>query len=317
MAPTILVVGATGNTGRGVLETLPNLLKTSANLSGHRVLALTRDASSASAKRLSTLSGVEITEKNWTDINAAWLRSQEVARVFFAGHIMPSQFAEESQLYVELLRAGVKYLVRIATTDANMHADSYAHHSRTHWALENLLSQPEFEALHYTSLHPNLYYSMFLYSPTEFIKEFRRTGKQTHMSMIVDASTPMAPISPVEVGATAAHLLALEDVLPHNGKKYVLNGPVDITGNDVVALVEEYIGEMVDLANVTFKDVSMIERMADALPAYSRNLVMSVADAPKALWEGRCGLSTGSEEIQKVYKTRVTVGEFLEEMVQV
>jgi uncharacterized protein YbjT (DUF2867 family) len=315
MAPTILVVGATGNTGRGVLETLPSLIKTSAELSGHRILALTRDANSASSKNLSALQGFEIAEENWTNINAAWLRKQEVVRVFFAGHILPSQFAEESQLYVELLRAGVQYLVRVATTDATMHADSYAHHSRTHWALENLLSQPEFEALHYTSLHPNIYYSMFLNGPAKFIKEFRKTGKQTHMSMIVDVSTPMGCISPVEVGVTAAHLLALDDMSSHSGKKYVLNGPVNITGNDVVKLVEGYIGEKVDLANVKFRDITMIEEMADALP-YPRNLIMSVADAPEVLWEGKCEVSTGSPEVQELYKTRVTVGEFLENMLK-
>jgi uncharacterized protein YbjT (DUF2867 family) len=287
MARTFLIVGATGNTGRGVLETLPTLIKNSEKFSGHRILALTRDVNSVSSQKLvNELSGFEIAEKNWTDINAAWLCENEVVRVFFAGHVMPTQFAEESQFYVEMLLAGVEYLVRVATTDANMHADAYAHHSRTHWALENLLSQPEFEKLQYTSLHPNIYYPMFLGGPAHFIKEFHHTGKQPEMAMIVDAKTPMGCIDPVEVGVTAAHLLALNDVSPHNGKKYVLNGPVDITGDDVVSLVEGYIGEKVDPANVVFKDIAMIEEMAEALP-YSNNLIMSVTSAPVALWDGK------------------------------
>lgn len=42
MAPIILVVGATGNTGRGVMETLPKLLSANSALSGHQIIALTR-----------------------------------------------------------------------------------------------------------------------------------------------------------------------------------------------------------------------------------------------------------------------------------
>ena len=68
MAPTILIVGATGNTGRSVVETLPQLLQNT-KLSSHRILALTRSRDSAAAKKLAEISGVEVTEKNWTEID--------------------------------------------------------------------------------------------------------------------------------------------------------------------------------------------------------------------------------------------------------
>jgi uncharacterized protein YbjT (DUF2867 family) len=115
MAPTILIVGATGNTGRSVVETLPKLLKNT-KLSSHRILALTRSKDSAAAKKLADISGVEVAEKNWTEIDDQWLREHEVERLFIASHNNISHFAEESQFHYFALQAGVKYAVRISTT---------------------------------------------------------------------------------------------------------------------------------------------------------------------------------------------------------
>lgn len=70
MAPTILVVGATGNTGTGVVEHLLGLLKNNKALSQHRILALTRSKNSETAQRLATLPGVNLVEQNWTEINS-------------------------------------------------------------------------------------------------------------------------------------------------------------------------------------------------------------------------------------------------------
>ena len=94
MAPTILVVGATGNTGKKVVETLPQLIKQSSSLSNHRIICLTRSASSATAKKLAQIPAVEIVEQNWIEIDDAWLQKHNVERVFVASHAEPQQFAE-------------------------------------------------------------------------------------------------------------------------------------------------------------------------------------------------------------------------------
>lgn len=114
MAPTILVAGATGNTGRGVVETL------STTFSGHRIVALTRSSSGAVAQTLATLPNVDIAEKNWVDITPDWLRNNNVFRAFIASHNNPNQFADESTFHLATLTAGVQYVVRISTTAANV-----------------------------------------------------------------------------------------------------------------------------------------------------------------------------------------------------
>jgi len=53
MTPSTLIVGATGNTGQAVVQTLPTLLHSSSILSGHRIIALTRPSSASVAKSYS------------------------------------------------------------------------------------------------------------------------------------------------------------------------------------------------------------------------------------------------------------------------
>ena len=312
MAPTILIAGATGNTGRSVVETLPKLLK-GTDLSSHRIIALTRSANSAAAKALAELPGVEIVEQNWVEIDEKWLREHEVERIFIASHNLPNAFAEEGQFLVNALRAGVKYLVRISTTAANVRPDISVYYPRTHWAIEQMLSQPEFKNMHWSSLQPNGFAPMFLTPAAEFIKEYKKTGKQGSVSMMIDESTPTALIDSHDVGVVAAHLLAAEQTAPHDQKRYVLNGPVDVTGKEIIKLVEQYIGEPVK--DVRYKDLSFIDDMAKN-SSESKNVMLSIKGAPVTSWEGKAKAETTSKEILELYAPKRTVSEVLKELVE-
>jgi uncharacterized protein YbjT (DUF2867 family) len=296
MAPTILIVGATGNTGRSVVETLPKLLQ-GTNLSSHRIIALTRNANSPAAKALANLPSVELAEQNWVEIDQDWLREHEVARVFVASHNLPNHFAEEGQFLVNALKAGVKYVVRISTTAANVRPDYQAYYPRSHWS----------------SLQPNGFAPMFLTPTAEFIKDFKKTGKQGSLSMIIDASTPTGLIDSYDVGVVAARLLAQEDTAPHNKAKYVLNGPEDVTGEQVVKMAEQYIGEPVK--DIKFKDLSFVDQMADN-SSESKNVIRSIKFAPVTSWEGKAKADTTSKEILELYAPKRTVAEVLKELVE-
>lgn len=294
MAPTILIVGATGNTGKNVVKTLVKLLESSKTLSDHRVLALTRTANSPGARQLAELPHVEVAEKNWPEIDAAWLQEHQVVRAFIASHFQPIQFVEESGFLVAALQAGVKYVVRISTTAANVKPDCAAYYPRTHWAIESMLSQPEFRGLQWTSLQPNIFTTLYLAPAAELIKQYRKTGKQHTLKLIASADVPNAPIDPDEVGTIAAHLLAKDDTSPHNQAKYVLQGPEDITGEQIVQMVEQHIGTKVE--HVSFKDLTIIDEWAASSGA-TAHLVLSVKHAPEVSWEGKTTASTTSKEI--------------------
>lgn len=312
MTPTILVVGATGNTGRGVVETLPKLLASGGALSGHRVVALTRSLDSPVAQKLSRLPGVVVLEKNWVHITSDWLREHEVVRVFIAPHNQPTQFPEESAFHLAALRAGVKYIVRISTTAPNVRPDCDAYYPRSHWAIEALLSSPEFSALQWTSLQPNIFSTLYLSSAAELIKQYRKTGQQEALRLMASEDASVGIVEAYDVGVFAAHLLCQEDTTVHNNARYVINGPEDITGRQIVKMVEEHIGTKVQ--SVSYKDLSFIESMANSVPQGDRHLILSIKDAPVTAWEGKCTASTTSKEVLELAAPTRTPAEVLEDI---
>ncbi|KAJ6076660.1 hypothetical protein N7499_008641 [Penicillium canescens] len=317
MTPSILIVGATGNTGRAVAQTLPKLLRSSSTLSKHRIIALTRSSGSSVAQELGKIKGVEVIEQNWVEITADWLREHQVARAFIASHPEPNQFAEESTFHLNALNAGVKYVVRISTTAANVRPDCPAYYPRQHWAIEALLGSPEFDNLQWTSLQPNIF-SPFIMSPAaEFIKRYRKTGEQGTLRLVLSEDAPIGIIDPDEVGVISAYLLSQDDTSAHNKAKYVLNGPEDITGRQIVAMVEQHIGAPVK--DVSYKDVSFIDMLYEyqyAATKQSKNVIYSMTRAAETVWEGKCSTSTTSKEVLKLAAPKRTPADTLKALLE-
>ncbi|KAF5962299.1 putative NmrA-like family protein [Fusarium bulbicola] len=312
MSPTFLVAGATGNTGRAVVTTLSELLKDNKHFSGYKILALTRSSSGAAAQKLARLPGVEVIEQNWVEITSEWLRECHVVKAFIASHNEPNQFAKESTFHIAVLHAGVEYVVRISTTAANVGPNCLAYYPRTHWAIETLVSSPEFEKLKWTSLQPNVFTQFWLGPAAGLIKTFRETGKQEPMRLMASEDAAMGPIDSNEVGVFAARLLAMENIDAHNKAKYVLNGPEDITGRQIVDLVEEYIGTKVEHA--IFKDMSFIDHM-EAQTQHLKNVILSIKRAAETGWEEKCGVDTTSEEFLQIAAPKNTPADILKTLV--
>ncbi|KFY99404.1 hypothetical protein V500_01378 [Pseudogymnoascus sp. VKM F-4518 (FW-2643)] len=302
MAPTILIVGATGNTGRSVVSTLSDFTqKPNHHLASYRLLAQTRSASSDAAKQLSSLPNVSILEKNWIDITSDWLRENEVTKVFVACHTEPTAFSEESHFHVVALNGGVKHIVRVSTTAANVRPDFRAFYPRTHWAIETMLDTKEFKGMMWTSLQPNVFTSMVLANAVTLVKEYRKTGKQQPLSLISPKDVGVGIIDPNDVGAFAAYVLASENPEVHNGKRYVLNGPEDISGQGIVDLVEREIGAKVE--NVIYKDLSWLDHVAEGP---HKVLTLSIKYAVETSWEGKCGTDTTSKEVVGIRAPKTT-----------
>ncbi|KAK6436781.1 hypothetical protein LTR95_007020 [Oleoguttula sp. CCFEE 5521] len=271
MPPTILIVGATGNTGRSVVQTLPHLLQSSKELANHRVLGLTRSLKSYAAQELARLPHVEMVEYDWTAIDATWLRERR-----------------ESGFYVALLEAGVKYVVKVLTNPKYVSPTNPVYYGRAHWAIETLLSQPEFAELQWTSLQPNYFTRMYLASAAEWVKQYRKTGNsQEVFKTNLEADQAVAMLDPEDVGSVGAHLLALDDPSQHNRARYVLSGPEDLTGEQLVALIEKYAG--VTVANTEFKDVSWIDELSKT-GGYPEKVLASIRAGCIPLWTGACSV---------------------------
>jgi uncharacterized protein YbjT (DUF2867 family) len=308
MSPAILIVGATGNTGRSVTKTLSKLLQGN-NSSEYRLIALTRSSKSSAAQQLATLPGVEVVEQNWVDITSDWLSEHKVVRAYIASHYDPNHFAEESTFHVAALNAGVKYVVRISTTAANARPDSKAYYARAHWAIEALLSSPEFDKMQFTSLQPNTFTTALLAGAANFIEHYRQTGEQVVLRLIAAKDVPLAPIDPDDVGVFAAHLLFQEDPTVHNKARYVLNGPESITGQQIVDLVGQRIGTQVK--NVSYKDTSFLDWLYEhkyAATHQSKNVIFSIHHALETAWDGsRTAFTTSKEVLQLAAPKRTPV----------
>ncbi|KAI9163942.1 hypothetical protein HJFPF1_05576 [Paramyrothecium foliicola] len=313
MAPSFLVVGATGNTGQSVVETLSKLSASIDAFSNWGILALTRSSNGFAAQRLAKLPNVVVVEQNWTEITSAWLRQHNVSRAYIASHNQPNQFAEESTFHIAALNAGVDYVVRISTTAANVRPDCLAYYPRTHWAIEAMLSTPEFERLRWTSLQPNVFTQFWVANAAELIRSYRKTGKQPTLNLVASEDAPVGPIDSNEVGFLAAHLLLTGDVSRHNKAKYVLNGPEDITGRQIVGMVEEAIGTKVE--KVSFKDLSFLEYMA-AQSSESRNVISSIRHAVEASYRGECRASSTSKEVLELAAPKRTPAEILRALLE-
>jgi uncharacterized protein YbjT (DUF2867 family) len=308
MASSFLIVGATGNTGRSVVETLSNLIKSSPNFSSYRILAMTRSSNGSAAKALAKLPHVEIIEYTWSEITSDWLREHNVARAFIASHNEPNQFAEESTFHLAALSAGVKYVVRISTTAANVRPDCAAYYPRTHWAIEAMLDTPEFGDMHWTSLQPNVFTTLWLSAAAELIKTVRNGGKQHTLRLMASADAPVGVIDPHEVGVFAAHLLLQDNTSAHNKRRYVLNGPGDITGNEIVAMAEKHISAKIQ--DVKFKDVSFIDDMV-AASNQSKNVIGSIKRAPETAWDGLAKAETTSKEVLELAAPKRTPADIM------
>jgi uncharacterized protein YbjT (DUF2867 family) len=311
MTPTILVIGATGNTGKSVVSTLPALLESSKTK--YRILGLTRSITSPAAEALAKLPKVEILEKDWTTIDAEWLQTEGVECVYIAPHNLPNQFEDESGLYVALLNAGVKYVVKLSTSVGYLSPNNPVAYGRAHWAIENLLSQPEFEKLQWTSLQPNIFTNMSLAPVVNWIQEYQKTGIQQPLGLTFAADIGAAFIDPEDIGELAAHLLALEDPSPHNNARYVLNGPNDITGNQVVGLVEDVIG--IKVKKVNFSDSSLLYYLVQVGVIPEKRLPSLLASL-KSVWEGSNSIAVTptSREVLKLAAPKRTVADTLKAM---
>lgn len=302
MTTAILVIGATGNTGRDVVSTLSKQLQTGSTPFAYKILAQTRSSSSSAAQKLAELPGVEVVQQQWVEITPDWLRQRSVTRAFVASHNEPNQFAEESSFYVAALNAGVKYVVRISTGAPNVRPDCAAYYPRTHWAIEALLSSREFQRLQWTSLQPNIFTTMYVGSAARFVKEYRKTGKQGVLKLMASKDAPVGAVHPGDVGRLAATLLIARDPSVHNQARYVVNGPQDITGSQLVDMVEHAIGAQVE--EIQYKDHSYVYAAAEA-STESRNLILSKRYALEAVWAGM-SCSTTSPELSSLWTPTIT-----------
>lgn len=126
-------------------------------------------------------------------------------------------------------------------------------------------------------------------------------------------NAPVGIIDPHEVGVFAAHLLTQDNLAVHNKAKYVLNGPEDVTGAQIVEMVEQH-------TDTEVKDVGYWEILpflefyyehTFAKTGESKNVIMSMEHGMEAAWDGKCTVSTTGKEVLELAAPKRTPADVL------
>lgn len=311
MAPSILIIGSTGNTGAAAVRALPNLLAKSSKLSHHRILACTRNAKGNMAQELARVPGVQVVEINWTEIDANWLREHQVERLYSACHNEATQFMDESLLYNAVREAGVDYAVRLSTTHEWVSADNLVPYGRSHWAIETMLEDASFSSLKWTSLQPMIFSAMVAAPGIKWLQHYRKTGQKQKLEIMLGENKAVPALDASEVGIFAAHLLASDDPSVYDHQKIVLVGPKTVTGRQIVDLVETHAGTKVE--EVEFNSVASLDQLDPA--GYPSNMRKAMKHAIRRAFEDGSGAPNPkptSEEALALYAPKNSVVDYLE-----
>lgn len=178
-----------------------------------------------------------------------------------------------------------------------------------------MLSQPEFKDMHWTSLQPKLFLPHTLSPAVDFIKEYRKTGKQGALDLFLNPDVAIAPIDPVDVSNVATRLLAQEDTNAYNQARLVLNGPQDLTGKQIVAVVEEYLGKKVE--SVRHNRADFVDAWAEAVRPGSKLLARALKQGLEAVMQGvQATTATTSKEVHALAPPQITAKQFLEKALE-
>ncbi len=213
----ILIVGATGNTGR---ETVPRLLER-----GMAVRALTRDPERARA--LPGFGGAEIVAGDPAQPETLGPAMQGVTKVFLIPPSGPGSDLSEQNVIEAARQAGVRHIVKLSALCADPSAPSMAlsHNFRA----EEILKA---SGVPYTILRPSSFMQNFssFYSPS-----IRSQGALYHSL----GEARMAIIDVRDIAEVAIKVLTAEG---HEGKTYDLTGPEALTYAEAVEKLGTAIG---------------------------------------------------------------------------
>jgi uncharacterized protein YbjT (DUF2867 family) len=219
----ILVIGATGTTGREVVRELV--------AAGAPVRAFVRAAPKAQALREM---GIEVAIGDLDQPETLTPALAGVDRLFLLTAPDPKQVEQQGRAVEEAQRAGVRHIVKLSALGAD--ADSSVSLARWHAQTEQ---QIEDSGVDYTHLRPHY----FMQNTFGFAASIASEGR--FYAPMRDGRISMVDCR--DVGAVAARVLTEAG---HEGRIYEITGPEEISFHDVAAHIAASTGK-----SVTYVDV--------------------------------------------------------------
>lgn len=218
MAPLILVVGATGNTGKATVKFL--LQK------GFPVRAFVHKIDERSGE-LEAL-GAEILAGDILDLRDVRRAFQGVKRAYFVYPVSPGLIEATAKFAEAALEANAELIVNMSQRPSG--ADLASNASLNHWVAERVFDRGGTPVVH---LQPTAFNELLL-ATRAFIKKGR-------YAVPFSPDGRFAPVSGEDIAELTAAIIA--DPSGHVGKRYQLFGPVEMTPPDVAAILSKTLGK--------------------------------------------------------------------------
>jgi uncharacterized protein YbjT (DUF2867 family) len=220
-------VGATGNTGRAVVQELREL--------GHDPVCIVRNADKA---RDVLGANAKTAVAELTDPAALEKALKGVESVFVVTGHNPQMVEQQNNVLDAALKAGVTHLVRVGGGPAVAVADSESVVGRGHYTIEKRLKE---SGIKWTILRPGLFMQNVL-TQAAAIKS------DSKMVLPFAKDLPVALIDVRDTGAVGARILA--DPAPHAGKTYEFTGALT-TFADFAGVFSEVLGRPIAYVGIT------------------------------------------------------------------
>jgi uncharacterized protein YbjT (DUF2867 family) len=216
---TILVTGATGNTGRKTVEIL-----TAKGLSV-RALVHKDDDRAAELRAM----GAEVVTGNLLDINSIRSALEGIRSAYFIYPIAPELLEATAYFAQAAKEAGVEAVVNMSQISARRESKSKA--ALNHWTAERVF---DWSGLAVTHLRPT-YFAQWLIYPN-----FRAQILEKGQIRLPFGEGRHAPIAAEDQARLIAAIL--ENPQPHAGKTYALHGPVELNQQGIADAISEVLG---------------------------------------------------------------------------
>lgn len=243
--PTILLIGATGQVGREIVQQL--------GATGSRARALVRTAEKADALRATGFDPAIGSLDQPATLNAAL---EGIEKVFLLSPDDPRMVEQQTALITAAQAAGVQHIVKLSAQSAG--ADPPVSFGRWHAQVERQL---EAAGMDWTHLRPRFFMQNFL----SFAPMISAQGT-------FYAPMSSAQVSMVDVRDVAAVAVAALTEPDHGGKIYDLSGPEALSFDDAAARLTTALGQEVAYIDVpdaatrqTLLEIGMPDWFADNL----------------------------------------------------
>ncbi|MFD3456605.1 NAD(P)H-binding protein [Streptomyces sp. NPDC058691] len=230
MTRNLLVIGATGKTGRYTTELLLQR--------GHRVRALVRrvdERSEGLAER-----GAEVVVGDVHDLDSLAQAAEGIDAAYFTYPIAPGLMDATANLAQAAEENGVRAIVNMSQISARREAASNA--ARQHWVAERLLDRSPVAVTHLR--------------PTFFAEWLTTMWNGTGELRFPFADGRHAPIAARDQAKVIASIL--EDPAPHAGKIYPLYGAVELDHYGIAEAMTRALGRKVTYVPIELDEFTAI-----------------------------------------------------------